>query len=63
MRRSGYAAASSKVVAIGDYTDLSGFTHLTYDLKGDGRTYIATVRVDSIFGTGGDVWQALLRTT
>lgn len=62
MRRAGYAVAASKVTAIGDYWDLSGCAALALEVAGDGRTYIANVRLDSIAGTGGDVWQAPFRT-
>lgn len=61
IKRAGYCVASSKVEYIADYFDLSGFSHLVYSVKGDGRTYIANVRVDSMAGTGGDVWQAPFR--
>lgn len=62
IKRAGYCVASSKVTHIADYFDLSGCTHLVLNLKGDGRTYIANVRTDSIAGTGGDVWQAPIKT-
>lgn len=62
IKRAGYCVASSKVTHIADYFDLSGCTHLVLDIKGDGRTYIANVRTDSIAGTGGDVWQAPFKT-
>jgi hypothetical protein len=62
IKRAGYCVTSSKVTHIGDYWDLSGCTHLVLQLKGDGRTYIANVRTDSIAGTGGDVWQAPFKT-
>lgn len=62
LARAGYAVASSKVTALGDYWDLSGTTHLLLRVKGDGRAYIANVRTDTIAGTGGDVWQAPFRT-
>lgn len=62
MKRAGYCVASSKVQHIGDYFDLSGFSRLVYTVKGDGRTYLANVRIDSLAGTGGDVWQAPFRT-
>jgi hypothetical protein len=61
IKRAGYCVAASQVRHIGDYHDLSGFSHLVYRVKGDGRTYIANVRVDSLVGTGGDVWQAPFR--
>lgn len=54
--------ANSKVQHIGDNFDLSGFSQLVYSVKGDGRTYIANVRIDSLAGTGGDVWQAPFMT-
>jgi len=62
IKRAGYCVSSSKVTHIADYFDLSGCTHLVLDIKGDGRTYIANVRTDSIAGTGGDVWQAPFKT-
>eukprot|EP00878_Enallax_costatus_P028808 GHUV01031153.1.p1 GENE.GHUV01031153.1~~GHUV01031153.1.p1 ORF type:complete len:239 (+),score=71.22 GHUV01031153.1:123-839(+) len=62
LKRAGYCVANSKVQHIGDYFDLSGFSQLVYRVKGDGRTYIANVRVDSLAGTGGDVWQAPFTT-
>lgn len=63
IKRAGYCVSSSKVTHIADYFDLSGCTHLVLDIKGDGRTYIANVRTDSIAGTGGDVWQAPFKTS
>ncbi|KAF6262544.1 complex I intermediate-associated protein 30-domain-containing protein [Scenedesmus sp. NREL 46B-D3] len=61
IKRAGYCVAASQVHRIGEYHDLCGFSHLVYNVKGDGRTYIANVRVDSMAGTGGDVWQAPFR--
>jgi hypothetical protein len=61
IKRAGYCVAASQVRHIGDYHDLSGFSHLVYNVKGDGRTYVANVRIDSLAGTGGDVWQAPFR--
>eukprot|EP00882_Tetradesmus_deserticola_P023236 GHRQ01025283.1.p1 GENE.GHRQ01025283.1~~GHRQ01025283.1.p1 ORF type:complete len:260 (+),score=86.04 GHRQ01025283.1:678-1457(+) len=61
IKRAGYCVAASQVHRIGEYHDLSGYSHLVYNVKGDGRTYIANVRVDSLAGTGGDVWQAPFR--
>lgn len=62
LKRAGYCVASSKVQHIGDYFDLSGYSQLVYNVKGDGRTYLANVRVDSLAGTGGDIWQAPFTT-
>lgn len=62
IKRAGYCVAASKVQHIGDYFDLSGCSQLVYEVQGDGRTYIANVRTDSIAGTGGDLWQAPFRT-
>jgi hypothetical protein len=62
IKRAGYCVANSQVQYVGDYFDLSGFSHLVYTVKGDGRTYIANVRTDSIVGTGGDLWQAPFKT-
>jgi hypothetical protein len=62
IKRAGYCVAASKVVAIGQYFDLSGCSTLVYEVCGDGRTYVANVRTDSIAGTGGDVWQAPFKT-
>uniref|UniRef100_A0A383WGC5 NADH:ubiquinone oxidoreductase intermediate-associated protein 30 domain-containing protein n=1 Tax=Tetradesmus obliquus TaxID=3088 RepID=A0A383WGC5_TETOB len=61
IKRAGYCVAASQVRRIGDYHDLSGFSHLVYNVKGDGRAYVANVRIDSMAGTGGDVWQAPFR--
>ena len=46
----------------GHYLDMEGADCLSFKLKGDGRKYIASVRVDNwIVGeTSHDVWQAFL---
>jgi NADH dehydrogenase [ubiquinone] 1 alpha subcomplex assembly factor 1 len=60
LRRAGYCCAASKVLALGDYLDLEHYSHLVYRVRGDGRRYIANLRVDNMTGSGGDVWQAPL---
>jgi hypothetical protein len=62
IKRAGYCVASSKVTHIADYWDIFGCSSLVLEVKGDGRPYIATLRTDSIAGTGGDIWQAPFRT-
>ena len=46
----------------GHYLDMEGADCLSFRLKGDGRKYMASVRVDNwIVGeTSHDVWQAFL---
>ena len=46
----------------GHYLDMEGADSLSFRLNGDGRKYIASVRVDNwIVGeTSHDVWQAFL---
>ena len=46
----------------GHYLDMEGADSLSFRLKGDGRKYMASVRVDNwIVGeTSHDVWQAFL---
>eukprot|EP00877_Chromochloris_zofingiensis_P001149 jgi/Chrzof1/11034/Cz05g21060.t1 len=58
MKRAGYCVAASKVMSYSDYFDIERHTHLIYTVKGDGHTYVANVRTDSLSGSGGDVWQA-----
>ena len=48
--------------AIGDYFDLEPYSHLAYIVRGDGHTYMANIRVDTLAGGGGDIWQAPLPT-
>ncbi|GBF95187.1 hypothetical protein Rsub_07902 [Raphidocelis subcapitata] len=62
LARAGYCCATSKVDAIGDYFDLECYSALVYTVSGDGNTYLANLRVDSMAGGGGDVWQAPLPT-
>lgn len=47
-----------QVMSYSDYFDIERHTHLIYTVKGDGHTYVANVRTDSLSGSGGDVWQA-----
>ncbi|KAI8473251.1 MAG: complex I intermediate-associated protein 30-domain-containing protein [Monoraphidium minutum] len=63
LARAGYCAATSKVTAIGDYFDLESYSHVVYTLRGDGHAYMANIRVDSMAGGGGDVWQAPFTTS
>jgi NADH dehydrogenase [ubiquinone] 1 alpha subcomplex assembly factor 1 len=46
----------------GHYLDMEGFDSLSFRLKGDGRKYIASIRVDNwiVGSTSHDVWQAFL---
>lgn len=60
--RAGYCCAASKVTTIGDYFDLEPYSHLVYTVKGDGNVYMANIRVDTLAGGGGDVWQAAFET-
>ncbi len=50
--------AGLQVHDYGEYLDVERHSHLVFELRGDGRTYIANVRVETMSGTGGDVWQA-----
>jgi len=47
---------------IGDYFDLEPYSHLVYTVKGDGHTYMANIRMDSLVSGGGDIWQAPFTT-
>lgn len=51
------------MTVIGDYFDLENHSTLVYTVKGDGHTYMANLRIDSLAGGGGDVWQAPFKTT
>jgi hypothetical protein len=51
-----------QVTSWGDYYSLERYSHLVYSVRGDGRTYIANLRTDSLADGSGDVWQAPFKT-
>lgn len=61
LKRAGFCCVTSKVLTDAGALDLSGYPYVAYTLKGDGKTYLTTLRVDTML-PGGDVWQAPLHT-
>ena len=54
--------SSAQVTAIGEVYDLDQYSGLQYRIRGDGRTYIANLRLDNFTGQATDVWQVPFRT-
>lgn len=61
--RAGFCAANSKVLGYGQAENLEPYDRMVYEIKGDGHTYIANLRLEGFMGDGGDVWQAPMKTT
>lgn len=61
--RAGFCSVSSKVFGYGQAVNLEPFDRMVYEVKGDGHTYVANLRLQNMTGDGGDIWQAPLRTT
>jgi len=62
LKRAGFAAVASKVLRVGDVFNVEPYDRMVYELRGDGKTYVANLRLESYTGDGGDLWQAPLRT-
>lgn len=47
---------------MGRNLNLTLYDHMDFKVKGDGHTYLASVRLDTYTGGDEEAWQAPLRT-